>query len=106
LIQLFFVRRIEFFILIFGLMVVMKNLMKLIAVALVGAMGVSCSTSYDSYGNRSQTVDPAGAAIGAVALGVIAYSVGRSSGKRSEHRRHTSGYNNDRYGNYGGRSCR
>lgn len=89
----------------------MKNFMRLMALALVGAMGASCTTTYDSYGNPRQSVDPAGAAIGAVALGAIAYSVGRSSGKRSEHRRHTRrDYYNHGYGYgggyYGGRYCR
>ena len=51
---------------------------------------MSCTTSFDSYGNRQQSIDPAGAAIGAVALGAIAYSIGKNSGKRHEHRRHTS----------------
>lgn len=74
----------------------MKKLMRLIAVALVGAMGVSCSTSYDSYGNRRQSVSPGGVAVGAVALGALAYSIGKSNGKKKEHRRHTSG--RDRYG--------
>ncbi len=99
-------------------MVTMKKFMRVIAVVLFGALGTSCSTSYDSYGNRRQSIDPAGAAIGAVALGAIAYSVGRSSGKKSEHRRHTSGHHNYGYGNhgyggnsygrgsYGGRFCR
>jgi hypothetical protein len=61
----------------------------MIGAVLLGAMGVSCSTSYDSYGNRQQSVNPAGVAIGAVALGALAYSIGKDDGKRKEHRRHT-----------------
>lgn len=68
----------------------MKRLIHITAVALLGSMGVSCTTNFDSYGNRRQSIDPAGAAIGAVALGAIAYSVGKSRGERREHRRHTS----------------
>jgi len=73
----------------------MKRLTKLSAVVLLGTMGVSCTTSFDSYGNRRQSIDPASAAIGAVALGVIAYSVGKNRGERRErreHRRHTSNH--------------
>lgn len=66
----------------------MKKLINLTAAALIGAMGVSCTTTYDSYGNARQAIDPAGAAIGAVALGAIAYSVGRGQGERRANRRH------------------
>jgi len=79
---------------------VMKNLMRLPASLLAGVMFASCSTSYDSYGNRRQSVDPAGAAIGAVALGALAYSIGKDRGKRKEHRRHTK-YDNYNYGHRG-----
>ena len=76
----------------------MKKLMKITAVALIGAMGTSCTTTVDAYGNRRQAIDPAGAAIGAVALGALAYSVGKSRGERSANRRHSvnqSYYNQD-----------
>ncbi len=66
-----------------------KNLLRMIGVALVGSMGVSCSTHYDSYGSRRQSVNPAGVAVGAVVLGALAYSIGRNDGKGREHRRHT-----------------
>ena len=79
---------------------VMKNLMRLTASLLVGVMFSSCSTSYDSYGNRRQSIDPAGAAIGAVALGALAYSIGKDRGKKKEHRRHTK-YDNYNYGHRG-----
>ncbi|MDF1713938.1 MAG: hypothetical protein P1U90_17010 [Akkermansiaceae bacterium] len=89
----------------------MKKLLKLTAGILVGVMGASCTTSFDSYGNRRQAIDPAGAAIGAVALGALAYSIGKNNGERREHRRHTSGrryYNNGWEHNvhHGGRYCR
>ena len=67
----------------------MKNLIRSIAVALIGALGVSCSTSYDSYGNSRQSVSPGGVAVGAIALGALAYSIGKDNGKKKEHRRHT-----------------
>lgn len=70
----------------------MKNWVKAIAAGLLGVMMVSCTTTYDANGVARQTVDPAGVAIGAVALGAIAYSVGRSRGERIERRRNHWGY--------------
>ena len=55
-------------------------------------MVTSCTTTYDSYGNARQSIDPAGAAIGAVALGALAYSVGRQRGERNERRRFNRGF--------------
>ncbi len=76
-------------------------------VGAMGAMGVSCSTSYDAYGKRQQSVSPGGAAIGAVALGALAYSVGKNDGKRRARReqyRSDAYHGYDRYdGRYDGR---
>lgn len=50
-------------------------LLKLIVIAVVPVMGVSCMTTYDAYGNPVQSVDPGAAtaiAVGAAALGVAA----------------------------------
>jgi fluoride ion exporter CrcB/FEX len=66
---------------------IMKHWMKLTTVGLLGVMTTSCSTSYDSYGNARQSIDPAGAALGAVALGALAYSIGHNRGERAERRR-------------------
>lgn len=89
----------------------MKRLLKLTAVALLGTMSLSCTTSFDSYGNQRQTIDPAGAAVGAVALGVIAYSVGKNRGERREQQRqrsHQRYYDQgwDQRYPHGGRYCR
>lgn len=65
-------------------------------------MGASCTTTYDANGVQRQAVDPAGAAIGAVALGVLAYSVGQSRGRRVERSRN----NDDRYPVHYGRGGR
>ena len=74
----------------------MTKLLKVTTVALLGAFGTSCTTSYDAYGNTRQSVDPAGVAIGAVALGAIAYSVGKNRGENVQRRRNVN-YNNQFY---------
>lgn len=47
--------------------------------------GGSCTKNYDAYGIR-QTVAPTGAAIGAIILGALVYSIGKS--QRDRHDRH------------------
>lgn len=71
-----------------------KNLLRVMGAALIGTMGVSCSTSYDAYGNRRQSISPGGAVVGAVALGALAYSIGKDDGKRKERRRTHQKYEN------------
>ncbi|MFD0892486.1 hypothetical protein KBB96_13755 [Luteolibacter ambystomatis] len=51
-------------------------LLKVIATALVGFTAVSCTTSYDAYGNPRESVDPLAAA--AVA-GVAGYAIGHNN---------------------------
>ena len=64
----------------------------------------NCVTSYDQYGRPIQTADPAAVAIGAVALGTIAYSAGKSDGRhqRGHYRSRNYGYR----GGHGYRGCR
>lgn len=92
---------------------VMKKWMKGTTILLLAALGTSCTTTYDAYGNQRQSVDPAGAAIGAVALGALAYSVGRSRGKRAERRRNAAfvqpgwgGWGGGGWGYHPGAFCR
>jgi hypothetical protein len=58
----------------------MKNyFIKAIGLALFGVTAVSCTTSYDAYGNPRQNVDPVAAA--AVA-GVAGYAIGQNQNKK------------------------
>lgn len=68
----------------------MKKLVRLTAVAMAFSLFASCTATYDAYGQPQQSIDPAAAAIGAVALGAIAYSVGKDHGNhhRYHHRPH------------------
>lgn len=88
----------------------MKHWMKSTALALLGVMVSSCSTTYDSYGNARQSIDPAGAAVGAVALGALAYSIGKNRGERVERRRQYRRFQHVPpaygYGHRGGPYCR
>ena len=84
----------------------LKRLLRLPVGILVGVFGAGCIISFHSYGNRRQAIDPAGAAIGA-----LAYSIGKNKGERREHRCHAAGrrYYNNGWGqnvHRGGRYCR
>ena len=51
--------------------------------ALIGS-SVSCTTTYDAYGNPRQTVTPAGAAAGAAVVGFLAYSLAKDKEKKKK----------------------
>jgi|GEM_PF-1557890 len=80
---------------------------KLTMAAIASAVLLSnCVTSYDQYGRPIQTADPAAVAIGAVALGAIAYSAGKSdSHQRGHYRSRNYGYRGS-HGYHGYRGCR
>ncbi len=44
----------------------------------VSAMS-SCTTAYDAHGRPVQVVDPAAAAVGALAIGAAAYAIGNNN---------------------------
>ena len=78
---------------------------KLTMAAIASALLLSnCVTSYDYEGRPIQTVDPAAAAIGAVAIGAIAYSAGKDNS--SHHYGHHGGYGGHRGGHRGYHGCR
>ena len=60
--------------------------LKLTVTSIVIALGLSnCTTTYDAYGRPVESVDPGAAAIGAVALGVAAYAIGKNSSRSKNH---------------------
>ena len=73
-----------------------KSWLKFIVAGVTSALLLSnCVTSYDRQGRPIQTVDPAAAAIGAAAIGVIAYSAGKNN---SSHHHGHYGYHRSYHG--------
>jgi len=73
----------------------MKKLITFLLAPVLAIGMSSCTTAYDAHGRPVQVVDPAAAAVGALAIGAAAYAIGNSN---NDHR----GRNNRHYGN----SCR
>lgn len=68
-------------------------------VVLLASLGFSsCTTSYDAYGRPIQTVDPAAAAIGAVAIGAAGYAIGQNN--RNDYNRHNGHHHNNHHGHH------
>ncbi len=68
-----------------------KLSLTLVAGIAVALMGSSCTTMYDAHGRPRQVVTPEGAALGAVAAGVVGYALadGKSRDRHYYHpRRH------------------
>lgn len=75
------------------------KLYRLVAVLLLGSLGVSCTTAYDAYGNPRPVVEPGTAALGLAAAGLAGYAIANSrNNNRHYHRGY--GYNNYRYSGY------
>jgi hypothetical protein len=63
-------------------------IIKLAAVVITAAFATSCMTTYDAYGRPVQSVDPAVAATGVVAAGVLGYALANDNDHRHHHRGH------------------
>lgn len=75
-----------------------RSLTRLIAGILTASLFASCATTYDSQGRAVQTVTPEGAAVGALAAGLIGYSLSKNRKKdRRYHRSHNNYHRNHRY---------
>lgn len=74
---------------------------------ITGALAISalsCTTTYDAYGNPRQSVDPGTAAAGVAAAGVLGYALAKDNKKSNRHYDrhdyHNHGGYYDRYGRY------
>ena len=67
---------------------------KYVGVVLLSALGLtSCTTTYDAYGRPVETIDPAAAAVGAIAIGAAGYAIGHNnSHDYNRHRGHHGGH--------------
>ena len=97
---------------------------KILLVPLLAALGVvllltNCTTTYDAQGRPVTTVTPEGAALGAVAAGLVGYAIADDDdGYKKHYRRGYGGYGgygyhpqahrygHPQYGRYGGGYCR
>lgn len=53
---------------------------RLIALLAFVTLGASCTTTYDSYGNPRQSVDPGVALMGVAAAGIVGYALADDNG--------------------------
>ena len=64
--------------------------------------GTSCMTTYDAQGRPVESVSPEGAALGAVAAGLIGYAIADDKHDKHRHRGyHNHGYYNRGHYNHG-----
>lgn len=76
----------------------MKTITTWILTGALALTSLSCTTTYDAYGNPQQSVDPGTAVAGAAAVGILGYAL---ANQRSDRYRY-DGYNNyNSYGSYG-----
>lgn len=85
----------------------MKTITTWILTGALAISSLSCTTTYDAYGNPRNSVDPGTAAAGVAAAGVLGYALAKNKkktqnnyygGDRYDH--HDRGGYYDRYGNY------
>ncbi|NNC87608.1 MAG: hypothetical protein HKN82_04005 [Akkermansiaceae bacterium] len=82
-------------------------LLPVLAALGVGFLLTSCATTYDAQGRPVQTVTPEGAALGAVAAGLIGYAIAGDDDddghyRHRGHRGHGHRRGHGGYGGYGG----
>ena len=79
---------------------IMKLLLPLVAACSL-VLGTSCTTMYDSYGRPVEVITPEGAALAAVAAGVVGYAIADKNQGRVHHRGHGYGHRGHGYGHGG-----
>ena len=70
----------------------MKKIITLILAGTVALVSTNCTTTYDSYGNQRQSVDPGTAVAGAAAAGVLGYAIGNNRDNDNKHYYHHRGH--------------
>ena len=81
----------------------MKNITAYIITGALAISTLSCTTTYDAYGNPRQSVDPGTAVAGAAAAGVIGYAIANKGNRNDRNDAYRDGYYNGRsngYNNY------
>lgn len=77
---------------------IMKNILTFSLMGALAVSSVSCTTSYDAYGNPRQSIDPGTAAVGVAAAGVLGYAIAKNrSDKRNRY--HNQQYSHNYHGN-------
>lgn len=76
----------------------MKNILAFSLVGALAVSSVSCTTSYDAYGNPRQTVEPGAAVAGVAAAGILGYALANNR-SNNKNRYHNQRYNNNHNGN-------
>jgi hypothetical protein len=66
-------------------------------------LSTSCYTTYDSYGNARQSVDPGVALMGVAAAGLVGYALANDNDNHHNHNNYYGGggyYSDNGYGGY------
>ena len=74
----------------------MKKITILMLTGAIALNSLSCTTTYDAYGNPRQSVDPGTAAAGVVAAGIIGYAI--ANNRNNNHHGNNHGYSGRRGG--------
>jgi len=62
----------------------MKRILTYLTIGALIGSSLSCTTTYDAYGNPRQTVTPAGAVAGAAIVGLAAYGIAKDKDKKKK----------------------
>ena len=72
---------------------IMKKTLTLMVTGAVALASTNCTTTYDSYGNPRQSVDPGTAAAGVAAAGVLGYALAKDKDNDKEKAKRRDAYN-------------
>ncbi|MGJ8641913.1 MAG: hypothetical protein ACSHX9_00780 [Luteolibacter sp.] len=78
----------------------MKNILAFSLMGALAVSSVSCTTSYDAYGNPRQTVSPGGAAAGVAAAGILGYAIAKNRSDNKKQYHNNQRYSNNHYNNH------